>query len=71
LLGGEGEGAREWKKPLESSEALKGMRCEKLSRFNARIWIDQMRVALMGHITDVSRAMPHDISRNHYDGREV
>jgi hypothetical protein len=41
LLSREDEGAREWKKPLKSSEALKGMRCEKPSRFNARIWIDQ------------------------------
>jgi hypothetical protein len=33
-LGGEYDGAVKWKKPLESSEALKGRRHEKSSRFN-------------------------------------
>jgi hypothetical protein len=67
----EDEGAREWKKPLESSEALKGMRCEKLRWFNARIWIDQMRVASMGHVTDVSCVAPCDGPGNHYGDRRV
>jgi hypothetical protein len=30
-----------------------------------------MRGASMGHVTDVSSATPHDISRNHYGDRKV
>jgi hypothetical protein len=71
LLGREDEGAVEWEKPLESSEALKGRRCEKSSRFNARRWTVQTRGASMGHVTDASRATPHDVSRNHYGDRKV
>jgi hypothetical protein len=56
----------EWKKPLESSEALKGKRREKSSRFNAQRWTVQTRGVSMGHVTDAGCAMPHDISRNHY-----
>jgi hypothetical protein len=70
-LGGEDEGAREWKKPLKSSEALKGRRCEKPSQLNARIWIDQTRVASMGHITDISCAAPRDSPGNQYGARRV
>jgi hypothetical protein len=70
-LGGEDEGSREWEKPLESSEALKGRRCEKPSRLNARIWINQTRVASMGHVTDIICAAQRDIPGNQYGARRV
>jgi hypothetical protein len=37
LLGKEDDGVTEWEKTLESSEALKGRRHEKSSRFNEPI----------------------------------
>jgi hypothetical protein len=53
-LGGEGleEGTMEWEKPLKSSDALKGKRCEKSSRFNARRWTIQTLGVSMGHVAD-------------------
>jgi hypothetical protein len=41
LLGREDAGVVEWGKPLESSEALKGRRHEKLSQFNEPRWTIQ------------------------------